>query len=113
MGNCSSTVTARPRRDSAQAEAAPINPAPMITMGSSATVKKRMRSATIVGAVTSEREFVAAHRDDLLTDLDQWLRIPGISAQPEYHPDVRRSAEWFADAARRTGFPTVEILDDG
>lgn len=59
------------------------------------------------------REFVDAHRADLLADLDQWLRIPGISAQPERHADVRRSAEWFAHAARRAGFPTVEVLDDG
>jgi acetylornithine deacetylase/succinyl-diaminopimelate desuccinylase-like protein len=59
------------------------------------------------------RDFIDAHRKDLLDDLDEWLRIPGISAQPERHDDVRRSAEWFADAARRTGFPTVEIWDDG
>ena len=59
--------------------------------------------------MTTVREFVTAHRQDLLDDLDQWLRIPGISAQPEHHPDVERSAEWFADAARRTGFPIVEI----
>jgi acetylornithine deacetylase/succinyl-diaminopimelate desuccinylase-like protein len=56
-----------------------------------------------------ERTFVTDHRQELLDDLDQWLRIPGISAQPEHHDDVARSAEWFADAARRTGFPTVEI----
>ncbi|MFN2560920.1 MAG: dipeptidase [Jatrophihabitans sp.] len=59
------------------------------------------------------RDFIDEHRADLLADLDQWLRIPGISAQPDRHGDVRRSAEWFADAARRTGFPTVEIWDDG
>ncbi len=57
----------------------------------------------------SERDYVTAHRQDLLDDLDSWLRIPGISAQPEHHDDVVRSAEWFAAAARRTGFPTVEI----
>jgi acetylornithine deacetylase/succinyl-diaminopimelate desuccinylase-like protein len=62
---------------------------------------------------TAVRQYIDDHRDDLLADLDQWLRIPGISAQPEYHGDVRRSAEWFAEAARRAGFPTVEILDDG
>jgi acetylornithine deacetylase/succinyl-diaminopimelate desuccinylase-like protein len=59
------------------------------------------------------RSYVDAHKDDLLTDLDQWLRIPGISAQPDRHPDVARSAQWFADAARRTGFPTVEVWDEG
>jgi acetylornithine deacetylase/succinyl-diaminopimelate desuccinylase-like protein len=59
--------------------------------------------------VSAERDYVTAHRAELLADLDQWLRIPGISAQPEHHPDVHRSAEWFADAMRRTGFPLVEI----
>jgi len=59
------------------------------------------------------RSFIDDHRGDLLADLDQWLRIPGISAQPDRHDDVRRSAEWFVDAARRAGFPTVEIWDDG
>jgi len=59
------------------------------------------------------REYVGAHESALRADLDQWLRIPGISAQPDRHGDVRRSAEWFADALRRTGFPTVEVWDDG
>jgi acetylornithine deacetylase/succinyl-diaminopimelate desuccinylase-like protein len=67
-------------------------------------------TAETTGAV---RAFIDEHRADLLTDLDHWLRIPGISAQPEHHADVRRSADWFAAAARRTGFPTVEVWDDG
>ncbi|MDT4935682.1 MAG: hypothetical protein QOK11_3574 [Pseudonocardiales bacterium] len=58
---------------------------------------------------STERQFVADHSSELLADLDQWLRIPGISAQPEHHDDVRRSADWFASAATRAGFPTVEI----
>jgi acetylornithine deacetylase/succinyl-diaminopimelate desuccinylase-like protein len=59
--------------------------------------------------VTSERQFVSDHSAELLADLDQWLRIPGISAQPEHRDDVQRSADWFAAAATRAGFPTVEI----
>jgi acetylornithine deacetylase/succinyl-diaminopimelate desuccinylase-like protein len=59
--------------------------------------------------VTTARDYVTQHRQHLLDDLDQWLRIPGISAQPDHHPDVHRSAEWFADKARVAGFPTVEI----
>jgi acetylornithine deacetylase/succinyl-diaminopimelate desuccinylase-like protein len=55
------------------------------------------------------RSYVADHSADLLADLDAWLRIPGISAQPERRDEVIRSAEWFADACRRTGFPVVEI----
>src|SRR4051812_50053299 len=62
------------------------------------------------GVVTSpEREFVTAHVDDLRADLDAWLRIPSISADPTHASDVARSAEWLAEALRRVGFPTVEI----
>ncbi len=63
--------------------------------------------------MTDARTFVDEHRHELLADLDRWLRIPGISAQPERHDDVRRSAEWFAAAARAAGFPTVEIWPTG
>ncbi|WP_245852612.1 M20/M25/M40 family metallo-hydrolase [Blastococcus aggregatus] len=56
-----------------------------------------------------ERAFVSAHLDDLHADLGAWLRIPSISADPAHAPDVAASAEWLADALRRTGFPTVEI----
>jgi acetylornithine deacetylase/succinyl-diaminopimelate desuccinylase-like protein len=61
--------------------------------------------------VTSVRDFVSDHRQDLLDDIDAWLRIPGISAQPDHHADVRHSADWLADALRRTGFPIVEIWE--
>ncbi|NEK57294.1 M20 family dipeptidase [Geodermatophilus sabuli] len=56
-----------------------------------------------------ERAFVTAHLDDLHGDLDAWLRIPSISADPAHASDVAASAEWLAAALRRTGFPTVEI----
>ena len=55
------------------------------------------------------RHHVTAYRDELLADLDAWLRIPAISAQPEHHDDVARSAEWLRTAFQRVGFPTVEI----
>jgi acetylornithine deacetylase/succinyl-diaminopimelate desuccinylase-like protein len=57
----------------------------------------------------AERGFVLAHLDDLHADLDAWLRIPSISADPTHAPDVADSAAWLAEALRRTGFPTVEI----
>src|SRR3954465_6356 len=56
-----------------------------------------------------EREFVRAHLDDLHPDLDAWLRLPSISADPAHAPHVADSAAWLAEALRRTGFPTVEI----
>jgi acetylornithine deacetylase/succinyl-diaminopimelate desuccinylase-like protein len=57
----------------------------------------------------AERAYVLAHLDDLHDDLDAWLRIPSISADPAHSDDVAASATWLAEALRRTGFPTVEI----
>lgn len=59
--------------------------------------------------MTDERAYVADHLDELHADLDAWLRIPSISADPARHPDVHASAQWLAGALRRIGFPTVEV----
>ena len=61
--------------------------------------------------MTLEREYVEAHRAALHADLDAWLRIPSISADPERAADVRASADWLAAAFRRDGFPTVEVWE--
>jgi acetylornithine deacetylase/succinyl-diaminopimelate desuccinylase-like protein len=68
-------------------------------------------AATLPSGVVSspERDFVGAHLDDLHADLDAWLRIPSISADPAHARDVAASAEWLAAALRRTGFPVVEV----
>jgi acetylornithine deacetylase/succinyl-diaminopimelate desuccinylase-like protein len=57
------------------------------------------------------REFVDAHREDFLTALENWLRIPSVSADPGYAAEVRRSADWLAAALRETGFETVEVWE--
>ncbi len=59
------------------------------------------------------RSWVADHRDDYVNDLIAWLRIPSVWAEPRYRDDVRTSAAWFAEQARATGFPTVEIWPAG
>jgi acetylornithine deacetylase/succinyl-diaminopimelate desuccinylase-like protein len=61
--------------------------------------------------VTAEREYVQANVGQLRADLDAWLRIPSISADPARAADVRASAEWLAAAFRRIGFPTVEVWE--
>lgn len=55
--------------------------------------------------------FVQDHFDDLLADLDAWLRIESISASPDHAGEVRRSAEWLASRLRALGFPTVEVWE--
>lgn len=61
--------------------------------------------------MTDVRAFVAEHAHELAADLDAWLRIPGISAQPEHHADVRASAQWLREAFARTGFPVAEVWE--
>ena len=61
--------------------------------------------------IETVRAYVQEHREQLLADLDAWLRIPSISASPEHAGEVRASAEWLADRLRAVGFPTVEIWE--
>ncbi|MCW2692020.1 MAG: dapE 2 [Mycobacterium sp.] len=55
--------------------------------------------------------FVEAHLGDLYGDLDAWLAIPSVSADPARHADVRRGVDWLAAALRSAGFPTVEVWE--
>ncbi|MFR9674292.1 dipeptidase [Streptomyces sp. TR02-1] len=57
------------------------------------------------------RAYVDAHRGAFLDDLEEWLRIPSVSADPLRAGDVRRSADWLAAKLRDTGFTTVEVWD--
>jgi acetylornithine deacetylase/succinyl-diaminopimelate desuccinylase-like protein len=50
-------------------------------------------------------------RTALLADLEPWLRIPSISADPAHAGDVRASAEWLAARLRQAGFPHVELWE--
>ena len=55
------------------------------------------------------RAFVAEHRQQLVDELSEWLRIPSVSADPDYAGEVSRSADWLAQRLLRAGFPSVEI----
>jgi acetylornithine deacetylase/succinyl-diaminopimelate desuccinylase-like protein len=59
------------------------------------------------------RSFVAEHRDEFVAQLSDWLRIPSVWTDPERADDVRRSAQWLAEALRSAGFPTVETWTAG
>ena len=59
------------------------------------------------------REYVETHASEFVADLKQWLAIPSISADPDRHGDVRRSAGWLTAHLRTAGFPVVQILETG
>ncbi|SDM07918.1 Acetylornithine deacetylase/Succinyl-diaminopimelate desuccinylase [Lentzea albidocapillata subsp. violacea] len=48
-----------------------------------------------------------------MAGLCEWIKIPSIGVDPTHHPDVRRSAEWLANALREDGWPEVEVWGDG
>ncbi|MEV4276408.1 M20/M25/M40 family metallo-hydrolase [Actinoplanes xinjiangensis] len=60
---------------------------------------------------TNVRDFLAGHRDAMVAELAEWVRIPSVAGVPEHLVDLRRSANWLAAALRETGFPSVELWD--
>jgi acetylornithine deacetylase/succinyl-diaminopimelate desuccinylase-like protein len=56
-------------------------------------------------------DFINVHRDRYVEELKQYLAIPSISALPEHAPDVRRAADWTADALRAAGLENVKLVE--
>ena len=68
-------------------------------------------TSTAAGTSAEARE-VAVRAEGFVEDLQDWLRIPSISADPQHHGDVARSAAWLAERLRAEGWPHVEVWDD-
>jgi acetylornithine deacetylase/succinyl-diaminopimelate desuccinylase-like protein len=59
---------------------------------------------------TTELEtYLDATREHRLAALQEFLRIPSISALPEHVPDAQRAAEWLAEALRSAGVEHVAV----
>lgn len=56
------------------------------------------------------RAYAEEHRDRYRSELMDLLRIPSISTLPEHRQDIRRAAEYVADALKRAGLDTAEII---
>ena len=55
-------------------------------------------------------EFIDSRRDQNLAELNEFLRIPSVSAKSEHKPDIERAARWVADNLRSAGFQSIEIV---
>ncbi|HLA65480.1 MAG TPA: dipeptidase [Candidatus Saccharimonadales bacterium] len=53
--------------------------------------------------VEAALDYLRTHADEHLRGLDQFLRIPSVSADPELRGEVRRAAEWVAAELTRIG----------
>jgi acetylornithine deacetylase/succinyl-diaminopimelate desuccinylase-like protein len=54
-------------------------------------------------------DYLREHQDDHLAQLDEFLSIPSVSADPERAPDVRRTAEWIVDELTRLGVDRATV----
>jgi acetylornithine deacetylase/succinyl-diaminopimelate desuccinylase-like protein len=54
--------------------------------------------------------YVESNRQRLLDELKELLRIPSISTSPDHKKDVRKAADFVAEALRRAGLENVEII---
>lgn len=54
--------------------------------------------------------WVDSHRQRLLDELFELIRIPSVSTLPEHSPDVARAAAFTADSLRAAGLENVEII---
>ena len=59
------------------------------------------------------RSYIDQNAADFFAALQDWLRIPSISADPARHADVRRSAQWLADQLPGPGLPGSRGVGDG
>src|SRR5215813_7436319 len=56
-------------------------------------------------------DFINVNRDRYVDELKQYLAIPSISALPEHQNDIRRAAQWTADALTGAGMEHVRLID--
>ncbi len=58
-------------------------------------------------------DYLEQNHDQFEQDLFQWLRMPSISADPQYAADVRAAAQWVFDKLTDAGLTTELIETQG
>ena len=61
----------------------------------------------------SVEAHLAAHMADSLAELEAFCRIPSVSTDPAFTAGIGAAAQFVADALRRSGFDTVELIETG
>ncbi|MGD2104956.1 MAG: dipeptidase [Anaerolineae bacterium] len=55
-------------------------------------------------------DYARSHRDDFLTELKEFLRIPSVSTQAEHKEDVEAAATWLRDRLLEAGFREADVM---
>ncbi len=58
----------------------------------------------------SVTDYLQQNREKSLAELNEWLRVPSVSAKSEHKGDTARAAEWLAERMREAGLTTVEVI---
>jgi len=53
--------------------------------------------------------FLQDNQERFLTELIDWLRIPSVSADPKFHDDVLKAAEYLKNRLEEVGLESVEL----
>src|SRR6202047_789035 len=54
-------------------------------------------------------DYIDSRREENLTELKEFLRIPSVSTKSEHKLDIERAARWVADKLRTAGLENIEI----
>ncbi len=58
-------------------------------------------------------DFIERHRDDFLSQLNEFLKIPSVSTDPGHKEDMLEAADFVARQLRESGMRSVEIFPTG
>src|SRR5207237_7088842 len=61
--------------------------------------------------MATPEEFLEQTREQGLKELEDFLRIPSISSQPEHADDVRRAAGHLAEQYERVGLENAQVIE--
>jgi acetylornithine deacetylase/succinyl-diaminopimelate desuccinylase-like protein len=61
--------------------------------------------------LTGVLEHLETNRESYVKELQEFVQIPSISADPAYKDDVRRAAEWMKARLEQAGLERVELVE--
>ena len=62
-----------------------------------------------ITAVDAALDYLRSHAEEGLKALDDFLRIPSVSADPEMRGEVERAAQWVAAELTRIGVENATL----
>src|SRR5262245_11311168 len=54
--------------------------------------------------------YARTQRRRFLAELQDFVRCPSVSAQPQHATDIKKCAAWLAEHLRRIGLETVKLV---